>query len=305
MKIIQKSLCVFVHYSNDPYIPNYVLIYITEISKFFDKVILVTNERPIEKSNYPDNLNISTLFVKNEGYDLGMFYKAFQTIDPNEYKQIACINDSNVLFNELHPIFNWSKKQNVDFWGVIDSYQKPEFSTHQTNYHIQSHFIVFNEKAISRLPHFFETLKIHDIFAETDAKKLRQTVINKWEIGLSQFLINEGLTCSSYIDSKAYSQKYLSGKPTNVGLKLYPELIRSGLPLLKIKVITKGKWKDIFRTDSSWENLIRKYGNQEWKIESLIDELSLIKHDLGNQPLVKLRRKFDKLIHKKKAIQTQ
>ncbi len=268
-------------------------------------MILVTNERPIDKINYPDNSNISTLFVKNEGYDLGMFYKAFQTIDPKEYRQIACINDSNVLFNKLFPIFNWSKEQNTDFWGVIDSHQKPEFSTHQANYHIQSHFIVFNQKAISRLPDFFEALKIQDIFAETDAKKVRQTVINKWEIGLSQFLINQGLTCSSYVDSRAYSQKYLSGEPTNVSLKLYPELIRNGLPLLKIKVITKGKWKDIFRTKSYWKNLIRKYGNQEWEIESLLEELSLIKRDSGNQPLIKLKRKFNKLIHKTKTIQVQ
>jgi lipopolysaccharide biosynthesis protein len=297
MSDIQKSLCVFVHFSNNPYIPLYVKIYVDEISKYFDQVILVTNERSAQAEASYKKLNISTVFVKNEGYDLGMFYKVFQSINAEDYVQIACINDSNILFNELLPIFNWSKEHQSDFWGVIDSNQKPSFSTHKNNYHIQSHFIVFNRKAIQKLPEFFDSIIIQDIYDEKSSKLLRQEVIKKWEVGLSQYLINEGLTCKSYIDSQSYCQLYLSGKSTNVSLKLYPELIRSGFPLLKIKVITKGKWKDLFRTRSYWKNLIKKHGSQSWDIESLIKELSLIKLNSGNQPLSRLRRSLHRLIH--------
>jgi lipopolysaccharide biosynthesis protein len=297
MSDIQKSLCVFVHFSNNPYIPLYVKIYVDEISKYFDQVILVTNERSAQAEASYKKLNISKVFVKNEGYDLGMFYKVFQSINPEDYAQIACINDSNILFNELLPIFNWSKEHQSDFWGVIDSNQKPSFSTHKNNYHIQSHFIVFNRKAIQKLPEFFDSIIIQDIYDEKSSKLLRQEVIKKWEVGLSQYLINEGLTCKSYIDSQSYCQLYLSGKSTNVSLKLYPELIRSGFPLLKIKVITKGKWKDLFRTRSYWKNLIKKHGSQSWDIESLIKELSLIKLNSGNQPLSRLRRSLHRLIH--------
>jgi lipopolysaccharide biosynthesis protein len=297
MSDIQKSLCVFVHFSNNPYIPLYVKIYVDEISKYFDQVILVTNERSAQAEASYKKLNISTVFVKNEGYDLGMFYKVFQSINAEDYVQIACINDSNILFNELLPIFNWSKEHQSDFWGVIDSSQKPSFSTHKNNYHIQSHFIVFNRKAIQKLPEFFDSIIIQDIYDEKSSKLLRQEVIKKWEVGLSQYLINEGLTCKSYIDSQSYCQLYLSGKSTNVSLKLYPELIRSGFPLLKIKVITKGKWKDLFRTRSYWKNLIKKHGSQSWDIESLIKELSLIKLNSGNQPLSRLRRSLHRLIH--------
>jgi lipopolysaccharide biosynthesis protein len=297
MSDIQKSLCVFVHFSNNPCIPLYVKIYVDEISKYFDQVILVTNERSAQAEASYKKLNISKVFVKNEGYDLGMFYKVFQSINPEDYSQIACINDSNILFNELLPIFNWSKEHQSDFWGVIDSNQKPSFSTHKNNYHIQSHFIVFNRKAIQKLPEFFDSIIIQDIYDEKSSKSVRQEVIKKWEVGLSQYLINEGLTCKSYIDSQSYCQLYLSGKSTNVSLKLYPELIRSGFPLLKIKVITKGKWKDLFRTRSYWKNLIKKHGSQSWDIESLIKELSLIKLNSGNQPLSRLRRSLHRLIH--------
>ncbi len=292
MNKIQKNLCVFIHYSKYLYIPGYVKIYAGEISLYFDHVILVTNERTVNKDIAYNNGNISTVFVKNEGYDLGMFYKVFQTLDISKYSQIACINDSNILFNELLPIFNWSKTQMTDFWGVIDSNQKPRFSTHENNYHIQSHFIVFNRKAVLKLPAFFDKLNIQDILNEKDPVKLRKSVIDKWEIGLSQFLIEQGLSCSSFIDSHEFSHLYLSGKQTNVGLKLYPELIQSGLPLIKMKVITKGKWRDILRSKSYWKNLIRQYGNKNWDIESLIEELVKIRRDSGNQPLVRIRRIF-------------
>ena len=292
MNKIQKNLCVFIHYSKYFYIPRYVKIYVDEISKYFDQVILVTNERSLEEDIAYNNMKISTVFVKNEGYDLGMFYKVFRTIDISKYSQIACINDSNILFNQLLPIFNWSNTLQTDFWGVIDSNQKPWFSTHQNNHHIQSHFIVFNQKAVLKLPAFFDALNIQDILTEKDPKKLRQTVIDKWEIGLSQFLIKQGLSCASFIDSYSYSHLYLSGKQTNVGLKLYAELIRSGFPLIKMKVITKGKLEDIFRSRSYWKNLIRQYGNQNWGIELLIEELIKIKNDSGNQPLIKIRRIF-------------
>jgi lipopolysaccharide biosynthesis protein len=285
MQSIQKSLCVFVHYGRQAYIPQHVSIYLDELSSFFDRVILVTNQRSLDVSALNQIRNLSTLFVKNEGYDLGMFYKAFQTIDPTEYRQIACVNDSNILFNELSPVFTWSKQFEFDFWGLIDSYEKPWFSSHQENYHIQSHFIVFNRKAILKLPAYFHSLNIQEIFGEKDILKLRRTVIDKWEIGLSQFLINEGLSNGSYIDSYSYSVKYLHSKQANVGHKLYQELIHSGFPLIKKKIITKSSWMDVFFIHTHWENMIRKYGNREWEIEALIQELMQIKYESGKYPV--------------------
>jgi lipopolysaccharide biosynthesis protein len=295
MKIVQKNLCVFIHFGKQAYLPHYVRIYLNELSSYFDEVILVTNHRSLNTEFSGFNQNLSTLYVKNEGYDLGMFYKAFQTIDSTKYSQIACVNDSNILFNDLKPIFTWSNQFNFDFWGLIDSYEKPWFSTHQENYHIQSHFIVFNQKAILKLQVYFDSLNIQDILEEKDIVKLRQTVINNWEIGLSQFLINEGLSIGSYIDSLSYSRKYLNGKQANVGHKLYPELIKSGFPLMKMKIITKSKFTDIFRMETHWKNMIRQYGNQEYEIEALIQELIQIRSDSGNQKINTVKRKISNI----------
>jgi len=292
MEIEQKSLCVFIHYCKDLQIPRYVSVYVNELSNYFDQVILVTNKRKLEKDIITPKTNISTVFVKNEGYDLGMFYKVFQTIDSKQYRQIACINDSNILINELQPVFEWSKTSPFDFWGIIDSYEKPWFSTHEDNYHIQSHFIVFNRRAIEQLPSFFDSLNIQQILEENDPVKLRQTVIDKWEIGLTRFMIKKGLLAGSYIDSHKYSLQYLSGKKTNVGHKLYAELIQSGYPLIKKKVITKSSWKDSFRSSLKWKKLIRQYGNQNWEIEGIIEELVQIKEVFKNQLVNKYKKKI-------------
>ncbi len=292
MKIIQKRLCIFTHYSKYSYIPQYVRMYVNELSNYFDQVILVTNRRTINSDIHQLSQNITLLLVENEGYDLGMFYKAYQSIDPTDFCQIACINDSNILFNELKPIFNWGEKHFHDFWGLVDSHEKPWFSTHQNNYHIQSHFVVFNQNAIDKLPAFFEELNMLDIFDEKDSLLLRKTVINNWEIGLTQFMMKQGLNYGSYIDSRSYSSLYLSGKLTNVGHKLYFELIQSGYPLIKKKIITKSNWKDSFHPGRHWKKMIRQYGNQDWEIEDLIDELVKINHDSGNQSLNRLKVKF-------------
>ncbi len=273
MRASQKSLCVFSHYSQYKYIPKYVCIYIDELSRYFDEIILVTNQRTLTNGCDHSSQNVSTLFVKNEGYDLGMFYKAIQTIDIAEYNQIACINDSNILINELSPVVEWSKKTPCDFWGIIDSSEKPWFSVHQNNYHIQSHFLVFNSKAIEKLPAFFAQLNIQDIFEEINSVKLRRKVIKDWEIGITQYLIKQDLISASYIDSRSFSLLYSSGKPMNVGHKLYAELIQSGYPLIKRKVITKSNWKDRFRRSENWEKLVRQYGNRNWDIEAMIEEL--------------------------------
>lgn len=288
----QPKLCVFIHYSKYLHIPKYVVIYVNEISKYFDQVILVTNHRDTRPDLSDLNQNVTTRFVKNEGYDLGMFYKVFQTIDSTKYSQIACINDSNILFNELQPIFNWSKANPADVWGLIDSTEKPWFSTHQDNYHIQSHFIVLNHRAIEKLPAFFNSIHIDRLFNENDQAKLRRSVINDWEIGLTQFMISEGLSTGCYIDSSIYSQIYLSGRPGNIGHKLFPELIHSGYPLIKKRIITHSKWTQNFQPARNWKRMIKLYGNRDWEIGHLIQELKQIKNDSGNQPYHQLKKKI-------------
>lgn len=289
MDSAKRSLCVFIHFSNSSYIPFYVLLYLKELAVHFDEIILVTNKRLVEneKEIYPDT--IKTLFVKNEGYDLGMFYKAFQTINSQAYRQIACINDSNILFNKLSTVFEWGKSVNLDFWGLIDSMHRPPFSTHENDYHLQSHFMVFNEKAIALLPAFFDSIHIESIFNESDIRKLREEAINQWEIGVSQFMLKNGLTIGSYFNGRIYTRLYLSGKLRNISIRLYHELIKAGCPLIKKKVILDRSFRNFIRFKPSWKKLMREYGNKDWEIKKLVHELIEMRNQDTDRPVNKLK----------------
>lgn len=281
MAVSEKTLCVFIHFCKDPYFPKYVDIFVKELSEYFDELILVTNERKVSSSENVLFPNVRLLFVPNEGYDMGMFHKAIKTVDLKEYSQIACINDSNILFQSLQPVFHWGSLQQLDFWGLIDSYQKPWFSTHQDNHHIQSHFMVFNQKAIERLDKFFESFDLELLLKERDMKKLRQSVINKWEIGLTQFFKKEGLNVGSFIDSRSFSENSGIKKITNLSHSHYFRLIKAGYPVIKKKVIFHTKFfKCFFRPKIKWDAMMLKYGNRDWDIEGLIRDLKRMKKEL-------------------------
>lgn len=272
MLVTRKSLCIFAHFSEHPFIPHYVSLYVNELSLYFDEVIVAANQRKLIHENFSFNKNVSIRFFKNEGYDLGLFHKVFKTINLTEHHQIACVNDSNILFNKLQPIFEWSKKLQSDFWGLIDSNEKPWFSTHQKSYHIQSHFIVFNESAIKCLSSFFDILDIQSIINEKDFKKLRRLVIDRWEIGLSQYLFSKGLKSNSFINSQSFLTKYKC-KDKNITYSLYKELIKEGYPLIKKKIVLKKSWRSIIGKREYWEKLLTEYACSDWNIPLLIKEL--------------------------------
>ena len=289
--MMSKRLCIFLHYFTGDFYPLYVQYYLNELSLYFDEVRLVTNERAITHKAESFKENVTIQFVKNEGYDLGMFYKAFHEIDPNNYSQIACVNDSNIVFGELQFLFDWAKYQTVDFWGLVDSWEKPWFSTHENNYHIQSHFVVFNREAIALLPEYFSQLDYTGLIHEDDVKIVRRNVINDWEIGVSQFLMNQNLTCRAYIESSNLAKDNGVTKPINVMHKYYCQLIKQGLPIMKKKVLFSEKWMDQLYHKKNCIGLIKEYGSEKWDISALIEELEVL-HDLsiGKRKFKHLRR---------------
>lgn len=267
------NICIFVHFSTNKKIPYYVQIYVNELSRHFDEVRFLTNNKDNASQTDFFKGNIVPEFDKNEGYDFGRIYNFLKKIDLNDYEQIACVNDSNILLGPLDKVVEWGRASKLDFWGVIDSHEKPWFSEHEDNYHIQSHFIVFNKNAMKHLPDYFQSIDSNSILNEKNKKNLRRRVINDWEIGLSQHLIKKGVVIGAYKKSCNFFKKKRSGKPVNVTHKFYSELIRDGYPLLKKKVVTSSKWNDWMRGEKYWENWIHQYAHPDFKYDIMLNEL--------------------------------
>jgi lipopolysaccharide biosynthesis protein len=266
-----KTICFFLHYAPTGNVPLYVIHYLQELIQFFDEVWLVSHQNHLK---LPESLTRVKLFqVENEGYDFGKFYSCIRTIKLEDYNKIACINDSNALVRGLAPVFSWAETRDAGFWGLIDSSEKPWFSSHTNNYHLQSHFLVFNQPAIALLPDFFNSIDVVKIMKEKDAKKLRRMVINDWEIGLSQFMISKGIMADSFIHSDDLQKKY-GRNIKNATFDLYAELITEGYSLLKKKVIIKEtNWKRFLTGRRKLSHIIKQYSLPERDIEKAIAEI--------------------------------
>lgn len=268
------KLCVFVHYSIEAKMPYYVQCYLTELVRFFDQVIMVTNSRQLDEHSYSSVEGVDLMTVPNEGYDFGMFYKVMQSMSIEKYETIACVNDSNLLVKKLDSVFSWKKEKDVELWSLIDSYEKPWFATHENSYHLQSFFLVFEKPAIELLPSFFDSLQLEEIYAFTDPKLLKNRVINDWEIGLTQFMIDQGVKIGSYIDSKSFAEMNRLPENKNLTMKFYKLLLSNGYPLLKKNLINKKRFWDRFSSDSKnkWKALFCKFGSTDWDAEKMINQ---------------------------------
>lgn len=268
-----ERICVFIHFSMSNQVPYNVKIYIKELSRYFDQVYFLSNNSASQHDNQLFKDNIIFVADDNIGYDFGRVYNFIKKLNLSSCSQLALVNDSNLLLTTLEKVIEWGNNSNLDYWGLIDSYEKPWFSTHHNNYHIQSHFIVLHKRAITLLDDYYKMIDIENLFSERDKNKLRKKVINDWEIGLSQFLLSKNLNIGSFKSCKDYYQPKDISTKVNVAHKYYFELIKNDYPLLKKKVITLSKWHHRFLYKQPWRNSVYEYVHPSFKYDVMLNEV--------------------------------
>lgn len=267
--------CVFVHFGQKDRLSRPDFHFVLELSQHFSRLILVTNEREFHLDGFPPHVEL--MLVKNEGYDFGMFYKVFQNLNWQELERLALVNDSNLLLGDINESLRKGKNLEADFWGLIDSKEKPWFSTHADNYHLQSHFLVWEKSGIHILADYFKQVKLEEIFAENDPKTLRRKVINAWEIGLSQYFLSRNSKPKALFSSEKITGQLRKKPKVNLTMK-YPEvLLEKGYPLLKKKYIQKNsRLARFFQPGKKWETLLQKYLRPNTEVEEWISELKRV-----------------------------
>lgn len=222
-----KSICFFSSYFNQEEIPYYVNFYLENLRPFFTELVFITNEKKLneQSTSFLDTNKIQLLYVSNEGWDFGMWYKAFKIYDVNTYDRIGLVNDSCILFKSPQPFFEWLNKELYDYCGMVDS--------NAFQYHIQSYFIIINKRAIKEVYQYFMK---HGILADV------KQVIHTYEVGLSAHLQQKGYSLGACYTTKEYKGEY---SPTFLIPK---ELIERGFPLIKKKIIFSSFRKDEYLT---------------------------------------------------------
>jgi lipopolysaccharide biosynthesis protein len=143
-----------------------------------------------------------------------MWYKAISKIDTSQYKQIALVNDSCVLFKKPTQFFHWLSLSSADVCGITDS--------NAVHYHLQSYFLVFNHKAIPDMVAYFNKHKL--------LKDVKE-VIEIYEVGLSKLLSDKGLKLEACYSTKQYTGEF---SPT---FYLADKLFNEGVPMIKKKIL--------------------------------------------------------------------
>lgn len=215
------KVCLFSSYFKSNQIPYYVKFYLKELRRFFDQVVMLTNnDREIESVDigWLEEQGIDLMLVPNEGFDFGMWQKALPFLELGRLERLALVNDSCILFAPLDGYFDWYERVAPDVAGMVES--------HQIQWHIQSFFMVFSGRAISKAATYIVNNPADSLSYDE--------VVAIFELGLSAMLS----TCR---DLKIAVRHRLDGgrREANPSFLYVQLLLEVGLPLIKRKVMAR------------------------------------------------------------------
>jgi len=208
-------ICLFSHYFDKNYIPNYVLYYLEKLNNVVDELILLTNEREISNVHIVESMGISVNMYENSGYDFGMYYKYLMD-NHIDCDKLILANDSMILFNNLDNVISWvNSHKDYNFLGLTGSIE--------ISYHLQSYFLVLDREVQKE---FLQYLMEHGI------KNEFREVVNVYEVGFSKRML-ENYKIKSMLPNRLYTEI----SKTNSVVYFPNRLIKNGLPMIKKKVI--------------------------------------------------------------------
>lgn len=201
-------LCLFSHYDMDNKIDPYVIYYLQSLKDCGFSITFITTCEEISRSELGkiENLVHRILVKKNIGRDFGAWFAGvLESWEKDKYKKVLLANDSvyGPLF-DLKEVFEDMSERSLDLWGLTDSIE--------TDYHIQSYFVVFEEK-IANSSFFEEFWNSYEF--ETEKRK----VIENYEIGLTSLARKNGFEVGSlcnYYDVRRQALR-LIGNPNGTG----------------------------------------------------------------------------------------
>ncbi|HRH02668.1 MAG TPA: rhamnan synthesis F family protein [Bacteroidia bacterium] len=217
-----KTICFFSSYFKGDSLPYYCEIYLLELKKHFNEVVLLTTKKPnLSACNILNENGIELFIVNNEGFDFGMWSKAFDKYPVENYDRIALVNDSCILFAPLNRFMDWVNTTSADCYAISES--------HAISYHLQSYFMLLNKKAILALKNHFKQTGIQANIGD---------VIRKYEIGISTTWLTNGLVLKAFLSNNGYQGEF------SPYYYLIDAHLKQGSPMIKKKIIYSSYRKD-------------------------------------------------------------
>lgn len=225
-----KRTAIFAHYDQNNVIDDYVVEYLQALRPLCDEIIFVSDS-DLPKSEIA-KINVEKTVIGRHGeYDFGSYKRGFAEL--GEADQLVLCNDSCYLISDLAPVF----ETKGDFFGLI-------MNSEGYLPHLQSYFLVLNKPV-------FQSQQFRDFMSAVTKLKLKNEIIEKYEVGLTQCLIKAGFKPGSFID-----ETFLCNPTLNEDF--FSKLLPKGFPLLKTyllktnsdAVINLNRWKNGLNTQS-------------------------------------------------------
>ena len=254
-----KRVAIFAHYDKDNIVDDYVIYYLKALKNVCDEIIFVSCNK-VSNKNVLKDIVTAVIDEQHNEYDFGSYKRGYLYIKNklSEIDEIVFANDSCFgPFFPMNSLFEKMDNNDCDFWGITKNIYGWRYKNKKNNKirpHIQTYFIVIKKKIFSS--ELFDNF-MNSIQHEED----KVSIITKYEIGLTETLVNAGYKYSTYIN--AYEK--IDNSPI---LKWYQLILKYGMPFMKCsliklknnKVATVAGYEDVINKVSDYPiELIKNY----------------------------------------------
>ena len=220
-----KRLCIFAHYDKDNLIDDYVIYYLKELKKSFNKIIFVSDSDLSKKETDKiiDIVDYIQAFKHGE-YDWGSYKYGYFIAKENyllsNIDEVLFCNDSVYgPITSLEPILDKMTADDCDFWGMYENQDRIEKGVKEN--HLQSWFLLLKNNVVN-------SGLFDDFICSIKPLADKNEIIKKYEIGFTQFMSN----CFKY-------RTLYACEKGNAVTQATPTLLEKGFPFIKTVVVRK------------------------------------------------------------------
>ena len=219
-----KRLAIYAHYDANGEIKPYVLYYLKELKKHCNRIDFISTANLSQTELSKVDIYCDSADTKaNEGYDFGMWKYVLDQIEYQSFDELLITNSS--VFGPIRPLselFDRMKLEKCDFWGITDNFEM--------DWHIQSYFLIFRKNILE-----FQPFK--DFWNSILPFSDKFQIIRSYEIGLSNFLIQNGFQAKVYISSIDLKSIFHTDAIINPTCNYPLKLLKKGMPFVKVELL--------------------------------------------------------------------
>jgi len=188
-----KRVCVFAHYDLQDSLDDYVLYYLNRLQDTVDLLLFVTVSSLCQSDiDELSSLGFRVIQRDNVGYDFYGYKTGIDQLDLDDYDELVLCNDSVYgPFVDLAELNDKMRARGADFWGITENYEYA--------HHLQSYYLCFTRKVL-------QSSEFSNFWHELEVLENKREIIRRYEVGLSQRLLNQGFRAEALVSFERESK---------------------------------------------------------------------------------------------------